>query len=174
MDQQDLNSQFWSANVSEICLRSDVFNVKIPVAAPSLRSLFFQKRILGMSGSDWTDSLSEEGKALGIDFDKDCYEIGFNVGGELPNPAARLGIVSRHDAGKHVYFRNSDSLSNIVARKQTSIRSQVAVKVIHLTLIPTHRLNVETDFKVSIKGSLSSLVKGQEKTWRSDFCHLMF
>ena len=97
MDQQDLNSQFWSANVSEICLQSDLFNIKIPVAAPSLRSLFFEKRILDMSISDWTDSLTAKGQAYGVTFDPDCYEIGFNVGSESPNPAARLGITSTHD-----------------------------------------------------------------------------
>ncbi|CAB3996584.1 Hypothetical predicted protein, partial [Paramuricea clavata] len=97
IDQVFLNSQFWSANVTEICLSSTVFSIRIPVAAPSLRSLFFEKRILNMTSQQWFDSL--QGSAFPM-FTPGCFEIGFNVGNETGAPLrARLGIVSTHGAG---------------------------------------------------------------------------
>ena len=98
-----MNPQFWSANVSEICLSSDAFMISIPVAAPSLRSLFFEKRILDMLISDWTGSLTPQTVMIfpTLNFTPECSEIGFNVGGEAPAPAVRLGIVSTHGEGRH-------------------------------------------------------------------------
>ena len=97
-----MNSQFWSANVTEICLSSLIFTIRIPVEAPSLRSLFFEKRILNMTSEQWVDSL--EGGASQV-FTPGCFEIGFNVGNETgAPPRARLGIVSTHDAGRHNYY----------------------------------------------------------------------
>ncbi len=95
-----MNSQFWSANVSEICLSSSVFQLKIPVAAPSLRSLFFEKRLLSnLTLDQWVNHITATPIPT---FTPGCYEIGFNVGGEAAmDPRARLGIVSIHRAGKH-------------------------------------------------------------------------
>ncbi|CAB4025891.1 Hypothetical predicted protein, partial [Paramuricea clavata] len=91
-----LNSQFWSANVTEICLTSVVFNIQIPVAAPSLRSLFFEKTILNMTSQQWIDSLVQPATPM---FTPGCFEIGFNVGNESgASPRARIGIVSTHGA----------------------------------------------------------------------------
>ncbi|CAB3988808.1 Hypothetical predicted protein [Paramuricea clavata] len=96
-DQCILNSQFWSANVTEICLASAVFNIQIPVEAPSLRSLFFEKRILNMNSQQWADSLVQDANPV---FTTGCFEIGFNVGNESEDaPRARLGIVSTHGTG---------------------------------------------------------------------------
>ena len=53
-NQTNFNSQFWSANVTAVCLTSDLFSIQLPVQAPSLRSLFFQKKILNIpSLSGW-------------------------------------------------------------------------------------------------------------------------
>ena len=97
-NQSVLNSQFWSANVTEICLTSAVFNIQIPVTAPSLRSLFFEKRILDMTSQQWADSLVVVANPI---FTPGCFEIGFNVGNE-DTVRARLGIVTTHDGGRHI------------------------------------------------------------------------
>lgn len=92
------NSHFWSANVTEVCLTSDIFGIQLPVQAPSLRSLFFEKTILNISTQQWlsalkiniTDDLSQPSH---------CYETGFNVG-DSNLTLARLGIVSISGSGK--------------------------------------------------------------------------
>ena len=87
--------------MTELCLASPAFDIRIPVAAPSLRSLFFEKRILNMTSQQWVDSL--QGSVNPI-FTPGCFEIGFNVGnGTGAPPRARLGIVSTHGTGKHNY-----------------------------------------------------------------------
>ena len=100
INQTVFNSLFWSANVTEICLVSGgTFSIQIPVAAPSLRSLFFGKRILDMTSQQWVEALEVTPPPI---FTTDCYEIGFNVGNESA-VAARLGIVSTYGAGRHNY-----------------------------------------------------------------------
>ena len=90
-DQTNFNSQFWSANVTEVCLISDAFSIQFPVQAPSLRSLFFQNNTLNISKDQWIDAL-EDG-ITNPAFEENSYEIGFNVGD--PNYVqARIGIVN--------------------------------------------------------------------------------
>lgn len=98
-DQTNFNSQFWSANVSELCLQTNYGRIQIPVAAPSPRSLFFQKKILNISHINFLDSFA----LLWFyqqrpNFIQGCYEVGINVGD--PNfIQARVGIVSTQGSG---------------------------------------------------------------------------
>ncbi|CAB4027074.1 Hypothetical predicted protein [Paramuricea clavata] len=98
-DQTNFNSQFWSANVTEVCLTSDAFSIRFSVnnvQAPSLLSLFFQKNTLNISKDLWNDAL-EDGIADPA-FEENCYETGFNVGD--PNYIqARIGIVNLDNPG---------------------------------------------------------------------------
>jgi hypothetical protein len=96
-DQINFNSQFWSANVTEVCLTSDAFSIRFPVQAPSLRSLFFQKNTLTISKDLWIQAL-EDGITTPA-FVENCYETGFNVGD--PNHVqARIGIVNLDNPGR--------------------------------------------------------------------------
>ena len=90
VNQTNFNSQFWSANVTEVCLTSTTFSMQLPVLAPSLRSLFFEKTILNIDASEWLSKL--EG-IVTPNFTTGCYESGFNVG-DADNVQARIGIVS--------------------------------------------------------------------------------
>ncbi|CAB4009104.1 Hypothetical predicted protein, partial [Paramuricea clavata] len=90
-DQTNFNSQFWSANVTEVCLTSDAFSIQFPVQAPSLRSLFFQKNTLNISKDLWINAL--EDNITEPAFEENSYEIGFNVG-DSNHVQARIGIVS--------------------------------------------------------------------------------
>ncbi|CAB4009015.1 Hypothetical predicted protein, partial [Paramuricea clavata] len=112
INQTLFNSQFWSANVTEVCLTSVIFNIQIPVEAPSLRSLFFEKKILNMTSQQWVDSIAPlwDDTISTPNFTAGCFEIGFNVGDEGgAAPRARLGILSTHRAGTH---NKNDSFRN--------------------------------------------------------------
>ncbi|CAB4026328.1 Hypothetical predicted protein, partial [Paramuricea clavata] len=95
-DQTNFNSQFWSANVTEVCLTSDAFSIQFPVQAPSLRSLFFQKNTLNISKDLWINAL-EDG-ITNPAFEGNCYETGFNVG-DPSYVQARIGIVNLNNSG---------------------------------------------------------------------------
>lgn len=61
--------------------------------APSLRSLFFNKRILPVPLSNWTKNVVNE-----TWFSQNCSEAGFNVGRE-DFAQVRFGIVTVRSAG---------------------------------------------------------------------------
>ena len=101
---QRLFNSLFCANVTEICLTSSIFNIQIHVAAPSLRSLFFEKRILNMTSQQWIDLVAQ----LWVDsirapnLTTGCFEVDFNVVDESgAAPRARLGIICTHRAGTH-------------------------------------------------------------------------
>ena len=88
-NQTNFNSQFWSANVTAVCLTSDLFSIQLPVQAPSLRSLFFQKKILNITFAQWMANRATHIPYLN---EPGCYESGFNVG-DSDWVQARIGIV---------------------------------------------------------------------------------
>ena len=74
-----------------MCLVSqDNFIAQFPVQAPSLRSLFFQKRLVNRTAQQWLNDLA--GNAAPF-FPDGCYESGFNVG-DPSFAQARIGVVS--------------------------------------------------------------------------------
>ena len=85
------NSQFWSANVTEVCISSTGFKIQFPVLAPSLRSLFFENTTIEIPLQQWLDGIKID--ISNLDFTNACFVSGFNVGS--PNLVqARFGIVS--------------------------------------------------------------------------------
>ena len=76
--------------MTEVCLTSAVFGIQIPVQAPSLRSLFFEKNTLSISLEQWTAALRVSDV---VNFTSGCFESGFNVGSSSLL-RARLGIVT--------------------------------------------------------------------------------
>ena len=85
--------------MNEVCLVSDGFGTQFPVQAPSLRSLFFKRKILNISTQDWLVGVKIPTNNL--NFTNDCFQSGFNVGNSSL-VRARLGIVSviRPGSGK--------------------------------------------------------------------------
>lgn len=81
--------------MTEVCLTSAVFGIQIPVQAPSLRSLFFEKNTLNISAEQWSAALHIN---TTTNFTSGCYESGFNVGNSS-FLRARLGIVNTAPPG---------------------------------------------------------------------------
>ncbi|XP_046856621.1 uncharacterized protein LOC124449726 isoform X2 [Xenia sp. Carnegie-2017] len=97
------NDLFWSANVSEVCVTvKNVLEIQFSMKAPSLRSLFFEKRLINVSLASWINAtnLSEQNRTdlQPITLFPQCYEIGFNVG-DPKYAAARIGVVKKNITG---------------------------------------------------------------------------
>lgn len=99
MKQTAFNPMFWSTNVSEICVQAGGLDFKISVQAPSMRSLFFEKRILNTNPQFWLDAIYITPLRSEFNFVHGCYEAGFNVGNST-SVRARLGIVSLKKPGR--------------------------------------------------------------------------
>ncbi|XP_046855218.1 uncharacterized protein LOC124448261 [Xenia sp. Carnegie-2017] len=97
--------QYSSANVTEVCLAvRNRLKLQFHVQAPSMRSLFFEKKLLSnVPLSTWVDSLNVPNatKMHLLTTPTSCYEIGFNVGDSYARHPifARLGAVTVNGTG---------------------------------------------------------------------------
>ena len=88
---------YFDANVTAVCLSSEIFGISFSIQAPNLHSLFFEKKVLDMNAQDWINATRVS--VMINDFQPGCYEIGFNVGDEN-EIQARIGIVSKNNTGQ--------------------------------------------------------------------------
>ncbi|XP_046845286.1 low-density lipoprotein receptor-related protein 5-like [Xenia sp. Carnegie-2017] len=99
--QTAFNPMFWSTNVSEVCVMAGGIHFNVSVKAPSMRSLFFEKKKLYLSSQEWLKGIKNSNYTTKFNFVPGCYEAGFNVGDHYNSTSlrARFGIVSLKKEG---------------------------------------------------------------------------
>ncbi|XP_046852454.1 uncharacterized protein LOC124445750 [Xenia sp. Carnegie-2017] len=99
--QTAFNPMFWSTYVNEVCVMAGGIHYNISVKAPSMRSLFFEKKKLNLSSQEWLKGIKNYNYTTKFNFVPGCYEAGFNVGDHYNSTSlrARFGIVSLKKKG---------------------------------------------------------------------------